>query len=1630
MSANKQTRHRKPHKPRSDFQRLSRRFMSGFLRSLLLINKPARAGQAGFVLPTTVLLLLVMTLTVGALSFRTASRTQATFLAREQQVIDNVAAPAVDRAKSKLEYLFTRDTRLPGSGTPSSDMLAILMRNVTSTGVGGVGVSALGTDPYNLPDEERIDINNDGTVDNAWSFSFDLNGNGTADTGEIIAYSILMDDAVDLNATPTPRNRNDDVKLEDTGTANTILKANNLVTRNGPINTDETLANCGGSREPEQGWLPISSSTVEKNFQITAYVSNGKDIGRSNSALELQQVRRASKGNRWGAWFKYDVELHPGPIFNWNGAIHSDGNIMMTDDFRAHMISGHKSCLYTKEASQLTMAERDNDGDGDIEVATGDFQGQLIMGAPGRGNYGVTDTTDIHIFTTPNAKPSIMTTNTKLTESNDSVTNKSALLTLTTPIEVATDPFVLFTRGISQHRTTSNWKRDPNWSTGKHFTGGRVLNQNVRSPYLDDFSRADNRYGPNPSYGNTKWVTATDDGTDRSAVANRGLATYDKSLGEEIISTDPDSNNLLNETAGLDGYWERQTIANGMRIVVGQRLELGDTKGWNFNASTGAVGTNTDPIYPPNNLGSTANKQKQRVTLRDNLAAVQGMVVYHYEGLSGSSTITDGQYPLACVANTAHAGTFATLNASRDFRSETFKDSATPTANDITLISNFLSGKGTNGWEYDFPTTFKPSAAGAGESFGTALAANKPLGIALRNLARFAGDPKGGAPSFKPVQDSVVHPFPQMAMWGDYSVLRRIFDERLDATGWNASTTSMADRYAKLSPADKSSLHSAACTMGLLGKNLTMLSQISWIPTISSATSPFPSFSNPSGNVSQGKVITEVGKPVWDALGIANNGSFPTTSLASKYCMEILPAVAPGKKYNCKSPSKEEIIAAAGSTLTSDAQAFINLLSDFTQVQRDRTYGFQNSPVSTTYGVFPISVGNDTFNMQFPDACHPLNALGAIRPLFNSNPLAPGQSSFNAGVALACATQPKYPSLHYLFPIANHDHNDGQPTGEEYITSSNTPSATAKYIFDDTVPSSPTGVNSAVTYKVVGDDNTDGVQTSAELGMSAIAFNYRTTFQLPRTDTAVASGGVLNPESMQIIDMDGTLVNVPLLDKVMYNGREEMAVRVLDIDLKTLTQDNNVSDYWISDAKESLSGLLYAAREDAVREDAIVRPAVDTWANCNNLTKLMSAACRMNTGSGTGATPKDPPLSRRTDGSLVGISLKPVDFAPDPDRRPYGFRLNAALNGNKGDLSNNKSRNWGFTFVTDNAAYIKGEFNPHTTTGADTIEEFTETLLNNDIAYEDEFYDLRLNLNTSQFATRTVDRWRVAEILADGISVLSERSVDGSVEEGFIRNQTQVSTNFKNTAPTPAFSLTSFHNQQRPLDGANAWGNASQWRRINGKVSAVAADQNLPIWVGRNGESETKIGTTVKPFNDAESTDFELPDERDEDAIIKVPIALAPRVNATFISGIVPSRNNQGYGGLHNFPRLLEDWQPNGPDPANDPTDLFIQGAFLQLNFSTASTAPFDADAWDPDDAASTTVQRINYYKPAGRRWGYDVALQYTPAGPIAQRFVTLERPRSEHYRELPIEDPYVVNLRCSERLNGTRIFPNESCSP
>lgn len=1555
MSADKQTRSKKTRKSPSDLQRLSSRFMSGLLRSLFFIHKPARFKQAGFVLPTTVLLLLVLTLTVGALSFRAFSRSGNAVALRQQQVIDSAAAPAIDRAKAKLEYLFAKDSRFPG-GIPSSDVIASMMLNDNTNGIPQI----TSNDPYTFPGETRVDINN-GNADNAWVFPSDVNGNGRIEPGELVAYSILMDDEATVAGGST-------VALSADVSA---TKANALVTRNGPMNTSETQAGCGATRAPEGGWQVINQATLQKNFQITAFVANGSDVNRTVSAIELQQVRQADRGNKWGAWFKYDLELYPGASrdFFWNGAMHTEGNLLMRDKYVARMISSHNSCLYTEPASEITLAD------------TGTFQGQLLSAKLRENNFfdNSSDSNDptFHVFTANGQPP---TTASKIDTTKDSVTANRADLR-----NILLDPIELFTKDISAHRGATGWTRDTTWNNR------RIFNNPSATPYLDDTYRADNRYGPKPVYDKNHAIpTGTSVGT--AITSNTALTAIDPA----------------NSIYGLDGYWERRAIGQGLRIIVGQRLELGNKFGWKGVSETNA--DRRDPLYPPST--STSTEARQRRSLYDNLAAVQGMVVYHRESHGG-------RFPRACIASTAHPGTAESIIKSRTFNTVSVGGTA-------FVNTDFLNGVGTNGWEFAFPYT-------TDTDFANAIATTQPLGRALRNLANFAGDPSGGAPSFVPVQDTRVHPLPEMAAWGDFSNLRRIF--------------ALGTAYASLSPADQSTLHSAACTLGMLGYNLkTTLNNYGSVLTSSSLQDVGVKLSQLIDGVSSGGnpeiedlIPGAMRKTNWtDPNPNTVNPDCPTGTDAAGF-----QAACDTSEYyrqftveNWLSAYQQSASPTPTATELNDIRNAINAVQFGNQIVRDRALGFRpGNPLALseltggeTVVWDPITGLTDRRQIGGADvivqtACDPdiFNALTSSGGGGGSN------TRSRIGLALMLcnaetATPVKYPSLYYLFPMVRHDHDGAPETGETGISpvfAVNHSQPAEEYITEITAY----GANSASRYVVLTDGNNNNIEDGSEKGYADIAFVPRATdFSDWKLPTSANASVLSTPNTQPFTITFGTVGrDITLLDKGMYDGREMMSTRMLDLDIGKLANNNNVSDRWISNT----DGIVYAFREDAAREDAIVRPKASgtSWADCDTWAEVYTNSsgsgspvtgnnrdCRLKSLASTPYL-QDPPLMTGSN-----ISTKPIDFYADPDRRPYGFRL---VNG--ATLNRGSSVQSGMTFVTDNMVYVKGDFNLHTSTGAlgassgtacsNLLEEFTARLIQNNCGLSSiDFYTGRATnqIDDTNFAVPAADKWRPVEIVGDAVGVLSNAFVDGNIQDGF--------TLARNQSPNGT-GVSSYQNQNRLSD--NGIKTASYWRHVD------SSDVTTPILINRNGGvTQNSNGSAVPDsdyvrFSDSNGAFY---DKRGGDLIP----ASRTIVNAVFISGIVPSQAGQSYGGMHNFPRFLEHWQN---------VDLHISGGFFQLNFSTSATAPFDQDAWEPGtDAVVSSLSsedghRVRFYGAPNRIWGYDVGLQYAPAGPIARRFVTVGRPRSEFYRELPANDFYVNNLRCAKyKPSNNRVYPTESC--
>ncbi|MEL6130545.1 MAG: hypothetical protein AAFR30_11660, partial [Cyanobacteria bacterium J06628_4] len=830
MSTPKRSRVSKRHQSLAQIRQLPKRFMAWLLRLVFISARFTRANQAGFVLPTTVLLLLVFSLTVGGLSFRSFSRIEQTISQREQKLVGEFATPAIDRAKAKIEYMFkeasaTAEKRLP----TDIELLEELLRRS-----GDEDPADAARNPYTLADETQLNIvggpgehlfidqnhevpaasatrNED--LDPAWSFTI---GEGTDDEQTVI-YSISLKGASDESEANGTRDSAFTIDSDiDVASPVTAEKSEAMVVRNAPISTTGLGANCPIGSVSESGWQEIGSTQLEKNFQVNVLsIKYGKNNQPIVNAAEYQQVRVAPKGLKWGAWFRYDLDIFPGPNLRWNGAMHTEGNLFVERSFKAYLTSALSSCISDPLASEISLNAVDNTGDDDFDDPE-DFVGQVTGASIIQNTFalrgGAAGTDDVVPFHLYNGAPipAEISFNNKGNATNTGNDSTVALPTQT-PSAIAIDPVAILTEDAYRHLEDGVYT-DPAWVAsalkkpdGNSDSGRVELEQPTDNrPFLDDGFRADNRYGPKPVYDSRQ-----------SLVLKDGAPLAQKRVGEEIVDHSAlVSNDTEAGEFGLDGYWERRSKLTGMRAIVGQRLELGNANNW---------GGNADPLYPSDeNAAPTANaggqeykgeaETLQHRTLRDNLAAVQSLVVYHYtQGVDNNSP---GDLPYICMASAAHPGTASTLVNSRTFGTY---PSGSPQV-------DFLSGNGTNGWEFDF----------YGASFASDILPAAPLGQALRNLAHFAGDPFGGAPSFAATQGiegnlynginadtaELVHPYPYLSMWGDFSILRRVLFDYNPATGVETDKITTANAYNALSPADKSALHTAACSLGMLAYNL------------------------------------------------------------------------------------------------------------------------------------------------------------------------------------------------------------------------------------------------------------------------------------------------------------------------------------------------------------------------------------------------------------------------------------------------------------------------------------------------------------------------------------------------------------------------------------------------------------------------------------------------------------------------------------------------------------------------------------------------------------------------------------------------------------------------------------------
>ncbi|MFS8779727.1 hormogonium polysaccharide biosynthesis protein HpsA [Synechococcus sp. W55.1] len=732
--------------------------------------------ERGFVLPVAILIVLVLSLVTVGLLTRSTQRSIQTQVERAGQTISRQLNTAIDRARAKIDYL-VRDPRLPNSAPTDAQFAAALIND----GAGGL-LPRDPDEPYILPDETQFVIATNIQVEDpqnpgqnlnvrvqapAWWFLADTDNNGINDS--VTVYTILN----------TRRAAGSDFEANLTDTE----RARRLLIRSGPLQ-GSALAGCTDSPaeqtvNPNVGdWFQVGSA-LYKPFQVYAVtlpIAGADSTTRAISALQFQQDRRRDLLNKWGAFSRGDLEYFFTPGYNWNGAIYAGGSLFFryasNNLFRAFTISSEQSCFYMPvDNSEITAF------------------GELVAGAIG---YAGQDASDTLIF---DAHPGVadVPPSTPLPRLNnlnfDSVQNTAA------PEMVALDPLELQLFG--RIRTRGTYAQDPaGWSVspinvkrnsesgppGRVQAGGfQSTEDQVCPPYVDDVYRADNRFGPKASYDRPPVSPDPARGCDVDTFTQ----TFGVSAGapipgdaqnnqRESLTQDNPPPGALSEV-GLDGYWERRARVEGLRVIVGQRLELTRTDSLPLPlVPTGDPNdpTKLQPIF-------ISNEARQRLTLRDNPAAVQATAVYHHSN-------RDGRFPIACLATVAHPGSPWSLQ-----RASTF-----PTGDQRTQLGiNFFTGQGTNVWEYD-PTPMQAR-----------LAPGTPLWTALTNLANFAGDPDGAYP---PRQEAGrIHPDPFITAFGNFSELRRVID-----------IVNRGTSVDQLSLADQTTLQTAGCMLGMLADNM------------------------------------------------------------------------------------------------------------------------------------------------------------------------------------------------------------------------------------------------------------------------------------------------------------------------------------------------------------------------------------------------------------------------------------------------------------------------------------------------------------------------------------------------------------------------------------------------------------------------------------------------------------------------------------------------------------------------------------------------------------------------------------------------------------------------------------------
>ncbi|MCW6037867.1 hormogonium polysaccharide biosynthesis protein HpsA [Spirulina subsalsa FACHB-351] len=354
-------------------RKLLRTLKQAFNRLLRQRLHPQRQSstQAGFVLPTVVMVILVVTLLTTSILFRSTDRAKNAGNFRVNQVVLSAVSPALDRAKAKLNAAF-EDPTLP-QGTPSDLAVTNVLSNAR----------------YTLPDEVRLRLavdfrngagqltpdntiqadNNRGlefneTITTAWRFPVDTDNNGKFDSFTLygIYYrSPSRDNSGLFNRVRVPLDAR--TPPQDDGASSGACTA--------ALGTSASLVGADGWYKAggvlKKGFFTYATTVPIVDVNQQGLFPTGTNLSlyenhqgsRGFAAVEYQQDRaRIPLGNNAIA-YEDDLDMFSGTPLRINGRIVVNSNLhagtTRNGNLHFYQVSSDESCFYEAENARIVI---------------------------------------------------------------------------------------------------------------------------------------------------------------------------------------------------------------------------------------------------------------------------------------------------------------------------------------------------------------------------------------------------------------------------------------------------------------------------------------------------------------------------------------------------------------------------------------------------------------------------------------------------------------------------------------------------------------------------------------------------------------------------------------------------------------------------------------------------------------------------------------------------------------------------------------------------------------------------------------------------------------------------------------------------------------------------------------------------------------------------------------------------------------------------------------------------------------------------------------------------------------------------------------------------------------------------